>query len=200
MNDAPTFKIGIIARVCDLSERHLRRLVKEGILSGPSKSREWPITNVTDYIHHLRGEGASGGSNDAHFHKVRKLKEEADKLEMENAEKRGLLAPVDQVAILWGALFGNLKTRLVGLGAKLGPVIAPENRAPVCQSIIDDEIYEALFELADYDPATDPALTPGANSGGEESGGGVAPAAKAKHKRVGRRGKAVKPRGKRRAG
>ena len=165
MNDGPTFKVGIIARVCDLSETHLRRLVKEGVISGPSKRGQWPITNVTEYIHHLRGQGAAGSSNDGHFHKIRKLKEEADKLEMENAEKRGLLAPVDQMALVWGAMLGNLKNRLLGMGAKLGPVIAPESRAPVCQTMIDGEIHEALIDLADYDPETDPALIPGAGNG-----------------------------------
>ena len=39
----------------------------------------------------------------------------------------GLLAPVDQIALIWGALLGNLKNRLLGMGAKLGPVIAPKS-------------------------------------------------------------------------
>ena len=91
--------------------------------------------------------------------RARQAKASADKLEMENAEKRGLLAPVDQMALVWGAMLGNLKNRLLGMGAKLGPVIAPESRAPVCQSMIDGEIHEALIDLADYDPGTDPALT-----------------------------------------
>ena len=67
--------------------------------------------------------------------RARQAKASADKLEMENAERRGILAPVDQMALVWGALLGNLKNRLLGMGAKLGPVIAPESRAPVCQTM-----------------------------------------------------------------
>jgi hypothetical protein len=88
-----------------------------------------------------------------------------DKLEMENAERRRETAPVDQMALVWGALLGNLKNRLLGMGAKLGPVIAPKSRAPVCQTMIDGEIHEALIDLADYNPGTDPALIPGAGNG-----------------------------------
>ena len=97
--------------------------------------------------------------------RARQAKASADKLEMENAERRGILAPVDQMALVWGALLGNLKNRLLGMGAKLGSVIAPESRAPVCQTMIDGEIHEALIDLADYDPGTDLALIPGAGNG-----------------------------------
>ena len=123
--------------------------------------------------------------------RARQAKASADKLEKENAERRGLLAPVDQMALVWGAMLGNLKNRLLGMGAKLGPVIAPESRAPVCQSMIDGEIHEALIDLADYDPGTDLALIPGAGNGDAASGDDVAPAAKADDKRVGRRRKAA---------
>ena len=50
--------------------------------------------------------------------RARQAKASADKLEMENAERRRETAPVDQMTLVWGALLGNLKNRLLGMGAK----------------------------------------------------------------------------------
>ena len=74
MAESPTFPVAVVAKICGLSERQIHRLVKEKTLSGPSSRGQWPITNVTEYIEHLRMIQADGGK-DAHAQKTRLLKE-----------------------------------------------------------------------------------------------------------------------------
>ena len=204
MTEAPTFKIEIIARICDLSERHLRRLVKEGVLSGPAKKGQWPITNVSEYIRHLRGDADGAGTvgvNDAHKHRTRLLKEQADKLELENELTRGKLVDMEKCVAVFGSFVDGIQKNVLSIPSKVGPLAANETDPAVCEAITDKFLRETLTDISQYDPANDPQLK---NVVGADAGNvpgdrpkGKTPAAP-KSKRVGGRKKKTQPRGKRR--
>lgn len=120
---------------------------------------------------------------------------QAEKVEMENAVRRGQLADVSVVASTWTDLISNARAKLLNMGPKLGPQLVNIGDPNVIATAIRTEVYVALTELADYDPA---------GSGPEATGpvgqqDVVAPT-ESDGKPVGRPRKAVKQRGKRRAG
>ena len=84
----------------------------------------------------------------------------------------------------WTDVIGAVKSKMLSIPTKGAPILATEEVAGVCQTILEDLINEALEELANYDPSTDPTSTSGNSP--EESDGDVSPSAKTKRKSVGR--------------
>jgi hypothetical protein len=76
----------------------------------------------------------------------------ADLRELELAEKRAELVSIHEVGRIWGGLITAAKTRLIGIGSKLGPILAIETDAAACQSLIDAAVREAMGEIAEYRP------------------------------------------------
>ncbi len=90
--------------------------------------------------------------------RARQHKEMADKLEMENALRRGELVDGGEVAHLWETLTIELRQRLMMIPARVGYLIARSKRKSDAKKIIDKEIREALGGLS----ADRAGLPPGA--------------------------------------
>lgn len=131
-------------------------LVRRGVfVSTGSKS-----LNVDDcrirYVRHLRalaagwkGEGEDGDVLDLTAERARKAKEEADRLEMQNAQMRGdLVARGDVEAGIIGA-FSRVRAKLIGIPSKVAPLVAAMTEPRACETAIRKPIYEALDELAE---------------------------------------------------
>lgn len=85
--------------------------------------------------------------------KARLAKAQADKTEIEVAQKRYLLIDADDVRDVWGIQIANVRAKLLGIGHTVAPQVAIEKGVPACRDIIDGRVYEALGELRDFDPA-----------------------------------------------
>lgn len=92
---------------------------------------------------------------DLEHQRARHSKEQADKLALENAESRGELIYVDDMAATWSRALTAFRARLRGAAAKLAPRVNPGN-PNLARDIIEREHDEALAELADLDPGTEP--------------------------------------------
>lgn len=120
--------------------------------------------------------------------RARLTKEQADKVAMDNAVKRGDLMSATEVARHWGGLIVNAKTRLLSIPTKSAPLVLGAKSLPVAREIIERFVIEALNELvsADFHPT----------GSGEV---GMVAASEADGQPVGGPASQVKPRGKRRA-
>ena len=116
--------------------------------------------------------------------RTRKLNAEAQIAEIELQKVRGELVTAEDVVTAWTDVIGAVKSKMLSIPTKGAPILATEEVAGVCQTILEDLINEALEELANYDPSTDPTSTSG--NALEESDGDIPPSAKAKRKPVGR--------------
>ena len=93
--------------------------------------------------------GADGEDLDLNAERARKAKEEADKLEMQNAQMRGeLLARDDVNAAVVGA-FARVRARLIGVPSKVAPVVVSMEAPAEAEAAIRGAVYEALKELAE---------------------------------------------------
>jgi len=77
---------------------------------------------------------------------------QAEKVEAENALRRGEVAYVSDVQAVWVDHVSSAKKRILGAGAKLGPQLTNISDASVIAAAIRAELTSALAELADYDP------------------------------------------------
>ena len=116
--------------------------------------------------------------------RTKKMAAEAQIAEIELAKIRGELVPAEDVVNAWNDVLGALKSKLLSIPTKGAPILSTESKAGTCQKILEDLINEALEELSNYEPSTDPTKTTGNPS---EDGDGDTPAATPpKRKRVGR--------------
>ena len=128
-------------------------------------------------------ETADGKTLDLNAERARHSKEQADKLEMENTVRRGLLMGRDELRAELGRIFTNFKVKLLAIPTKLAPLVFSMKSIPEIMEALKAAIYECLDELAAE----------------LRIEGDTAPT-KPKRKRVGRRKPKAKPGGKRGAG
>lgn len=77
---------------------------------------------------------------------------QANKVEMETAVMRGDLIPADVVKEIQCDMIGRARSRLLAIPTKSAHAILNLTDLTVAQDILKEQIYEALDELADYDP------------------------------------------------
>jgi phage terminase Nu1 subunit (DNA packaging protein) len=87
---------------------------------------------------------------DLNQERARLAKEQADKLEMENAIQRGEIAYLPDVAKQQGRVFQMIRTKALGLPTKCAPHANPEN-PNIARDIIEREVLELLGEVAAAD-------------------------------------------------
>ena len=121
--------------------------------------------------------------------RARLTKEQADKVAMDNALKRGDMVSLSETAQALTTMIVNTKTRLLSIPTKAAPQVVGVKSLPGVREILERFINEALHDLS-----TASVETLGRDAGGME------PAAEADGESVGGPAPKVKPRGKRRAG
>lgn len=65
---------------------------------------------------------------------------------------RGSLIPRSEIVQGVGGLIAAAKTKLRAIGNKLGPLLAMETQAAVCEAMVDQAVDEALAEIAQWMP------------------------------------------------
>ena len=136
----------------------------------------------------------AAGSGDFDNQRERLAAAQAEKVEHDNAVRKGWLADLKVVTKFWADCLANMRARLLNLGPKLGPQLVNIGDPHVIAAAIRAEVYAALAELAEYEPRPD---------GGTEAVAGSADGAEAAAdpdgKRVVRPRKATQQRKQRRA-
>jgi phage terminase Nu1 subunit (DNA packaging protein) len=110
---------------------------------------------------------------------------QAEKVETENAVRRGEIAVVSDLERVWTDHIAAARAKLLSLPSKLAPQLAGINEPNVIAAAIRADIYAALSELAEYTP------TAPAESDAPEGVADVDAAAGADGQPVGRRRKAT---------
>jgi phage terminase Nu1 subunit (DNA packaging protein) len=178
----PTYPCKVIARLLKLSERHVRNLVKDGVIPAPEKGGRYDlIGSVQGYVVYLRERtmGRELSQTDAHAEKTRLLKAQADRTELEVDELKGLMIPAEDVAGEWQEMVSNARARMLAMPSKAAHLLIAAESFTEAEQILENEIHGVLNELAND------GLPP--RSGKKAKRKGVDAAAKTNDKPVGRR-------------
>jgi phage terminase Nu1 subunit (DNA packaging protein) len=89
----------------------------------------------------------TGAEHDLNAERARLAKEQADRIAMENAVRRGELADLNSVSKVWASAFSNFRARMLGAPNKLAPLVNPDN-PNLARDIIAAEHERILSELA----------------------------------------------------
>lgn len=144
-----------LATLLGISDRRVRELRDRRLIPDNGRGRYVLGIAIPAYSAHQRAvasghrsEGEDGEVLDLTAERARKAKEEADRLEMQNAQMRGeLVARGDVEAGIIGA-FSRVRAKLIAIPSKVAPLIAAMTEPRACETAIRKPIYEALEELA----------------------------------------------------
>ena len=147
----PNYPTATMAKLLMLSPRRLQQLVADGVIPKVQRGRYELAPVVQAYIQYLRERAINipeSGDEGAHAQRTRLLKQQADKLEMENESSRGRLVTLGEMQGVWEKMISAAKSRLLYAPVKLAPVVAVEDSAAICKDLIAEQINEALDELS----------------------------------------------------
>ena len=84
--------------------------------------------------------------------RTRKMNADAEIAELELSKVRGELVETQQVIDAWVEVLSAMRAKMLSLPSVLAPVVANDEDVASCQDIIEKQVYEALEELASYEP------------------------------------------------
>ena len=123
--------------------------------------------------------------------RARKMEADAQMAELELLQAKGKLVPAEDVAGAWTDVLAAMKARLLALPSVCAPVCATETELATVQSILENQVREALDELSSYQPHEHAGRTSVTESGDSGGNADAKAAAATKRGRVGRPRKAT---------
>jgi phage terminase Nu1 subunit (DNA packaging protein) len=127
-----------LAEILDVSTKTIRNKLGastlEPIDQGPGKSKLWPAKDALRLFFEIdiqssgfqmvkNDSNASPDDIDYNFERARTEKGRADKLELDNAKRSGLLLDAESVKIEWAKIVGQIKTKITSIPFKIGALV-----------------------------------------------------------------------------
>ena len=145
IDDETIVSLKMLAKMIGLSERQIQRLVKEGVIL---------VGSVQGYLNYV--EDKSNTDVDLKEEKIKqeikRLKKDTELKDLKIKETKNQLHLASIVEKVMTDMLMNIKGKLLSISSKVAPaVIAADNLGEI-QDVIQDEIFEVLEELSEYDP------------------------------------------------
>ena len=148
------YKVAVIARFLNLTERRVQQLARDGIIPKPEKGKYDLVGCVQGYIAFLqaRAFGKETGTVDMYTERSRLLKLHADKAQMELDMMRSRLISADEAEELWASLLATFRTRMLAIPTRAAHQVLHLKEFFAIEQSLRDLVCDALTELARYDP------------------------------------------------
>jgi hypothetical protein len=131
-----------------VSCRRVNQLLKDGIFE---KTKDGKIHVASAILKYVRFKQRNQSALDFLGEKTLHEKAKRELAEMQVMTRRNELHDAAAVEQVMGAMLANVRTRLLGLGAALAPLLAGKPKEEASE-IINSSIEEVLGELKDYVP------------------------------------------------
>ena len=147
-------KANELAKLLGITDRHLRNLASEGIIKKTEKGKYLFWENVLGYIEYIESK------NDIDLNlkdekikeEIKRIKKDTELKDLKIKETKNQLHLATIVEKVMTDMLMNIKGKLLSISSKVAPaVIAADNLGEI-QDVIQDEIFEVLEELSEYDP------------------------------------------------
>lgn len=140
-----------------MTERRIQQLARDGVIPKPERNGRYDLIGcVQGYVKYLQ-ERAVGRTDiepqDTYIERARLLKAQADKTELEVKAMNGELIAADEVESLWSGLVASFRSRLLALPVRCAHKVMALKTYQEIETTLRAHVFEALSELARYDPA-----------------------------------------------
>ena len=149
---ASSFNIQAIAKLLKLSERRIQQLAKEGVIPKAERGKYDLVNSVHGYIDYLKAKaGGEFTAEEVLKNKNKLLKAKAELAEIDKMKASGELIPKEEVKRTWLELVQKVKQKLLSIPNKVAPVVVTIKSINEIKLILQDKIYEALYEISSDD-------------------------------------------------
>jgi phage terminase Nu1 subunit (DNA packaging protein) len=124
--------------------------------------------------------------------RARKMEADAQMAELELLQAKRKLVSADDVTTAWVDVLSAMKAKLLALPSKCAPIAATETDIQIIQTVIENQIREALDELSAYQPHEHAGRSSVSNGGDGQGDANPKTPTKAHGRSVGRPRKASK--------
>lgn len=140
-----------------VTRQYLGQLETEGVIKKTAKNT-WPVfETVQAFVEKVRNrkrnQWDSGGENaDFELERAMLTKAKREQAEIQTSILKGRVHEGEAVKACWLDMLMAARAKLLSVGVRVAPLVAPKDRIAEARAIIDEMINEALTELADYSP------------------------------------------------
>lgn len=143
-----------VARFLDLTERRVRQLRDEKVISEAAPGLYELQDTTRKYINYLRKRNPESDENiDYNTERAKLIRAKRQNEEFDLRLKEGHLHESDEIETVMKDMLVNFKTRLTAIPAKLSPVLAKKTDRAEIFKLIKAQVDEALNELSDFETA-----------------------------------------------
>lgn len=147
------YNVKTVARLLGLTERRVRQLKDEGVLTEQRPGYYELEQAIHQYIQYLRDRQPNDEALDYYDEKAKLTKAKREGEEYDLALKRKELHQSEEIRLVMSSMLSNFKARMVAIPAKISPIAAKTKDETVIFELIKNNIDEALEELSDFDSA-----------------------------------------------
>ena len=147
-------KANELAKLLGITDRHLRNLASEGIIKKTEKGKYLFWENVLGYIEYIetKNDVDLNLKDEKIKEEIKRIKKDVELKDLKIKETKNQLHLASIVEKVMTDMLMNIKGKLLSISSKVAPaVIAADNLGEI-QDVIQDEIFEVLEELSEYDP------------------------------------------------
>lgn len=149
-------KLPDIAQALGLTTRRIQQLVKSNILPKAINGNYNLAECIRAYKKYLQQQNPSKNNNNLHTQKLRLLKAQADKAELEVAILEGKYLVISEIELTWSNLLLTFRAKMLGIPNNLtSQIIALNNGFAAISDCLEKEIHTALSELSNYSSEED---------------------------------------------
>lgn len=144
-----------IADIFGCSPRWVNQLTTSGLLKQVARGKYKLGEAIREYIAaiKLQAEESDEAETDLRAEQTMLTRANRKMAELELAVMNGKLHRSDDVQAIMNEMLVTFRSRLLAIPARLAPEITVTSDSNVAQQLIKGEIYDALSELSEYDPA-----------------------------------------------
>lgn len=153
-----TVSAAVLGDTFGVSDRRIRQMAEEGIITRVAKGRYNYKESVKNYILSLKlAVDASASENpdgELDFNEEKALHERVKRhiAELKYQTMKGELHKAEDVQKVMVDMLTAFKTRILNIPAKVSPILANRSEIGYIKDVLTKEVLEALNELKDYDP------------------------------------------------
>lgn len=145
-------RTGELAAIIGKSDRWIRQLTTDGILTQVSRGKYVLGDAVQDYAKHITGEVEDNDKPKLVEHRTEHMRIKAEMAALELEELRGNLHHTSDITEVWGELLVEFRKLILVLPPKMAGELAYMSDAKSIRDLLTSELTATLRLLAQYDP------------------------------------------------
>lgn len=146
-----SWPVSTLCSLLDLTPRRVQQLTNEGVLFKVERGRYDLVRSVRGYVAYLRERAEKGASASEDTALSRKRMADAQMAELDLEVRRGERLPAGEVEEMMQRVATTVRTNLLGVPAKVTPLVVGKKGEAQVEGIIRTAIDDALLALTEMD-------------------------------------------------